>query len=87
MTIGIICNLDAAMAKLIAYITYIVTTNQSNGHIGMINDILHYTGMGLEGDQKIDYAQNTTLAQIQSNNVEPFLFEVFQHIPHLSPIT
>jgi hypothetical protein len=35
MAIGVICNLDAAMTKLIAYITYIVTTNQPNGRIGM----------------------------------------------------
>jgi len=43
-----------------------------------IDDILHYTGMGLQGDQNINYSQNKTLAQIRSNNVEPFLFEVFQ---------
>jgi len=43
-----------------------------------IDNILHYTGMGLEGDQDINYSQNKTLAQIQSNNVDPFLFEVFR---------
>ena len=43
-----------------------------------IDDILHYTGMGLEGDQNLNYSQNKTLAQVHSNNVEPFLFEVFQ---------
>lgn len=43
-----------------------------------IDDILHYTGMGLEGDQNINYSQNKTLAQVHSNNVEPFLFEVFE---------
>ncbi len=24
-------------------------------------DVFHYTGMGLEGDQRLDYAQNKTL--------------------------
>lgn len=43
-----------------------------------INNTLHYTGMGLKGDQDINYSQNKTLAQVHSNNVEPFLFEVFQ---------
>jgi 5-methylcytosine-specific restriction protein A len=33
--------------------------------------------MGLEGDQKIDGAQNKTLAESQTNGVEVYLFEVF----------
>jgi 5-methylcytosine-specific restriction protein A len=34
--------------------------------------------MGLEGDQKIDTAQNKTLAESRTNGVEVFLFEVYQ---------
>ena len=31
--------------------------------------IMHYTGMGLSGDQSIDYAQNKTLAESRTNGV------------------
>jgi 5-methylcytosine-specific restriction protein A len=42
-----------------------------------IDDEFHYTGMGLEGDQQIDYSQNRTLSQSRSTDVELHLFEVF----------
>jgi len=42
-----------------------------------IDDVIHYTGMGLEGDQQIDYSQNKTLSQSGNNGVELHLFEVF----------
>lgn len=41
-------------------------------------DILHYTGMGKSGDQKIDFAQNRTLAQSNENGIGVHLFEVFE---------
>jgi 5-methylcytosine-specific restriction protein A len=40
--------------------------------------ILHYTGMGLKGDQKLDFAQNKTLAESPKNGVDVYLFEVFE---------
>lgn len=40
-------------------------------------NVLQYTGMGITGDQKIDYAQNKTLAESNTNGVEVHLFEVF----------
>lgn len=43
-----------------------------------INDVLHFTGMGLEGDQRIDYAQNKTLVESRNNEIDIFLFEVFR---------
>lgn len=43
-----------------------------------INDIFHYTGMGLEGNQSLNYAQNKTLAESETNDVNIFLFEVFE---------
>ncbi len=43
-----------------------------------INDVLHFTGMGLKGDQRIDYAQNKTLAESPSSGIDIFLFEVFE---------
>ena len=41
-------------------------------------DILYYTGMGQNGDQDINFAQNKTLAESKSNGVTVYLFEVFQ---------
>ncbi|MFX0095835.1 MAG: HNH endonuclease [Candidatus Hodarchaeota archaeon] len=41
-------------------------------------DILHYTGMGTTGDQDINFQQNKTLAESESNKVEIYLFEVFE---------
>lgn len=40
--------------------------------------VMHYTGMGLSGDQSIDYAQNKTLAESRNNGVELHLFESFE---------
>ena len=40
-----------------------------------INGILHYTGMGLKGNQSITFAQNKTLANLETNKVKVFLFE------------
>jgi 5-methylcytosine-specific restriction protein A len=44
------------------------------------SDILHYTGMGLIGDQRLNFAQNKTLAESRTNGVNVYLFEVFK--PH-----
>ncbi|OOF49643.1 HNH endonuclease [Rodentibacter trehalosifermentans] len=41
--------------------------------------ILHYTGMGKNGDQSLDFQQNKTLAASRTNGVEVHLFEVFKH--------
>ena len=43
-----------------------------------LDDILHFTGMGRQGDQRLDYAQNKTLAESPTNDIEIFLFEVFE---------
>ncbi len=43
-----------------------------------VGDTFHYTGMGLEGDQSLEFAQNKTLAESDSNGVEVHLFEVFR---------
>jgi 5-methylcytosine-specific restriction protein A len=39
--------------------------------------VMHYTGMGAEGDQSLDFMQNKTLAESRTNGVAVFLFEVF----------
>lgn len=40
-------------------------------------EVLHYTGMGLTGDQSLDFAQNQTLANSSSSDLKIFLFEVY----------
>ena len=39
---------------------------------------LHYTGMGMKGDQELYKQQNKTLAESNSNGIEVHLFEVFK---------
>lgn len=39
--------------------------------------ILNYTGMGTKGDQNINFAQNKTLANSNTNNVKIYLFESY----------
>lgn len=41
-------------------------------------DILFYTGMGQNGDQDINAAQNKTLAESESNGITVYLFEMFR---------
>ena len=45
---------------------------------GWNNDIMHYTGMGRYGNQKVDFAQNKTLAESNTNGVTVHLFEGFK---------
>jgi 5-methylcytosine-specific restriction protein A len=40
--------------------------------------ILHYAGISLAGDQGLDYRQNKTLKESDTNGVEVHLFEVFR---------
>ena len=40
--------------------------------------VMHYTGMGLSGDQSIDYKQNKTLAESRENSVDIHLFESYE---------
>lgn len=40
--------------------------------------VMHYTGMGLSGDQSLGYAQNKTLAESGENSVDIHLFESFE---------
>ncbi len=42
-----------------------------------VNDLLHYTGMGQQGDQSLEFNQNRTLNESRANGVSVHLFEVF----------
>lgn len=54
-----------------------------------IDGVLHYTGMGTEGNQSLDFLQNKTLNESQKNNVSVFLFEVFkaQEYTYIGPVS
>ena len=41
------------------------------------NGVMYYTGMGLKGEQSLDFMQNKTLARSNENNVDVHFFEVF----------
>ncbi|CAH1203026.1 hypothetical protein PAECIP111891_02205 [Paenibacillus allorhizoplanae] len=45
--------------------------------------VFHYTGMGQNGDQDINYMQNRTLAESRTNGVEIHLFEVFRESEYI----
>lgn len=56
----------------------VLITDYTKGvyHDKGIGGILHYTGMGKNGDQDINWAQNATLANYGRNGVDIHLFEV-----------
>lgn len=58
--------------------TLVLISDYTKGiyHDKWIGGILHYTGMGKNGDQDIHWAQNATLADCGRNGVDTHLFEV-----------
>lgn len=46
-------------------------------------DVLLYTGMGLNGDQSLEFNQNKTLDESPGNGVQVFLFEQLEVVPHV----
>lgn len=58
--------------------TLVIVTDYTKGlyHDKWIGGVLHYTGMGKQGDQDINNRQNKTLAECGQNGVDVHLFEV-----------
>lgn len=58
--------------------TLVLISDYTKGlyHDKWIGGVLHYTGMGKNGDQDIHWAQNETLANWGRNDVDIHLFEV-----------
>lgn len=58
--------------------TLVIISDYTKGlyHDKWIGGVLHYTGMGKNGDQDINWAQNATLAACGRNDVDIHLFEV-----------
>ncbi len=53
--------------------------NSSNPYDDKWNgDHFEYTGMGMNGDQSVDYMQNRTVAESNTNGVTLYLFESFE---------
>lgn len=58
--------------------TLVIVSDYTKGlyHDKWIGGVLHYTGMGKNGDQDLYWAQNATLARSATNGVDVHLFEV-----------
>lgn len=75
------CSSQGGMRRSHRTNTLVIISDHTKGYYKdkWGNDgILHYTGMGLTGDQSLDFAQNKTLAESTFNGISVFLFEVFE---------
>lgn len=72
------CGQQGGMRKSNTTNTLVIVTDYTRGiyHDKWIGGVLHYTGMGLSGDQDINYMQNRTLNESGINGVDVHLFEV-----------
>ena len=74
-----LCSPQGGMRRSTRTNTLVIVSN----HVRSIyddrweNDIIHYTGMGVSGDQNLNWSQNKTLAQSPSIGIDVHLFEVF----------
>ena len=71
------CSNNGGMRRSHTTNTLVITTSQSALYVDrLVDGILHYTGMGQTGDQRLDFAQNRTLTESRANDVMVHLFEV-----------
>lgn len=72
------CGNMGGMRRSHATNTLVLISDYTKGlyHDKWIGGVLHYTGMGKNGDQDIHWAQNDTLANCMSNGIDVHLFEV-----------
>lgn len=72
------CSQQGGMRKSNSTNTLVIVSDYTRGiyHDKWIGGVLHYTGMGLTGDQDINFMQNKTLNEMNSNGVDVHLFEV-----------
>lgn len=73
------CAPQGGMRRSIRTNTLVIVSDHTRGvyEDKWIDSKLHYTGMGLHGDQSLVSNQNRTLAKENSNGVGIHLFEVF----------
>ena len=74
------CSPQGGMRRSKKTKTLVIISNHVNSIYDdrWISDEFHYTGMGMEGDQHLEFAQNKTLAESSKNQVDIHLFEVFK---------
>lgn len=74
------CSQQGGMRKSNTTNTLVIVSDYTRGiyHDKWIAGVLHYTGMGLSGDQDINYMQNRTLNECMVNGVDVHLFEVME---------
>lgn len=74
------CSTQGGMRRSTITNTLVIVSNHIKSIYDdrWIGDIFHYTGMGMIGDQSLEFLQNKTLADSDNNEVDVFLFEVFQ---------
>jgi 5-methylcytosine-specific restriction protein A len=74
------CSPQGGMRRSHRTNTLVIVSDHTRGiyEDRWVGNTLHYTGMGLEGDQEINSAQNKTLAESSRNNVSVYLFEVLE---------
>ncbi|QGH35116.1 HNH endonuclease [Gracilibacillus salitolerans] len=84
------CGNMGGMRKSNTTNTLVIVTDHTKGlyEDRWEGDVLHYTGMGKNGDQDINFSQNRTLNESNSNEVEVFLFEVIKEreYTYLGPV-
>lgn len=80
ITENFLCSTQGGMRRSKKTNTLILVAN----HVKSIfddrwdGDTMYYTGMGLKGEQSLDFMQNKTLAQSNNNGVGVHFFEVFK---------
>jgi 5-methylcytosine-specific restriction protein A len=74
------CSTQGGMRRSLQTNTLVIVSNHINSVYGdeWTDEVLHYTGMGLKGDQDVDFAQNKTLKESTTNGIAVHLFEVFK---------
>ena len=74
------CSPQGGMRKSNTTHTLVLITNHVESVYSDVwnNDVLNYTGMGQTGDQSLDFMQNKTLNEIDSNGISVHYFEVFK---------
>ncbi|HET9216649.1 MAG TPA: HNH endonuclease signature motif containing protein [Terriglobia bacterium] len=74
------CGTSGGMRRSHATQSLVIVSDPTKGmYIDEWRDgVLHYTGMGLRGDQTLEGNQNLTLAESKTNGVSIHLFEVYE---------
>src|SRR6476646_5518218 len=72
------CSTQGGMRRSKKTGTLVLVSNhvQSIYNDRWIGSSLHYTGMGSEGNQRLAFMQNRTLAESNTNGIDVHLFEV-----------